>query len=1119
VVLAHSFINQTKTPDPQEDSMPAFRFYDIEVMREALTVALVDAAKNACDLWLALPAGLGSPGARPGPLAGDLVARRLAGVDSRGALRPAPELARAIAGRVVQANPALPQGAKVSVHDLNTDRGLALLALRLGLYSGKDIADPSDCDQTLDGFVDQVTGRGADPMPTEIEGQPLRLLCDLDPAFDERLHPYIAGYNSLSYDLVVLALMFSVALWPTGQAGEAASFKPVDPALLRAFSDQLIAFDGYAPSLLRPVISLGGFFPDGGGLDDFGKARDIYGQWVRSGRHLDVARLNEAQAYAGLKRLLSQMGRQVAEHAGLAGGELGSADELVELCAYNVADAFGLSHVMGHPLYAGALELRRSLIDQHPSTARDQFGRVRSYKTGSGQRATVNSTSAQLVEGILAPRRPIADFVGASFLYPRDGIPVDHPAVECGDPACPCRGRDELENAWRWFDAALDDSKASMAARGQIKEVFDFYRSIRSRNFNGGDAWEAAYGGKPGSPDGFTDLRTLPKARMTVPYFRADGEAADCFVNFSIGGSHGAQYDSAALRRRNAARVAFNADLEAAMSAFPGPAGPLEFFAAKSFTGPSGRVYGRQHLLTPLSTRKAMLAALEGGLIGSDGRSRPGAPVPVGWRPAKPLAGPFVEQDQFGSKSNRLDPKLGFTSAGPVLHEDFSSYYPNLLARLRVFDGAAGEGADPYLEIYQRKEALGRLIKDPSTPPAERVRASILRAGNKLVLNSASGAADMERDTKIRANNAILSMRIIGQIEIWRVAQAQAFAGAQVVSTNTDGLYVVADGALRQRLGQIVAAESARIGIAIELEPLWLVSKDSNNRLELADDSGRPGRMLSAGGGSLAAFKGPTPAKSLANPGLVDQLLAESMAHYLESGPEPRADLVLPFDEPLDEAWLDARLAELLAAQDPESLAHLARQCARVVVAGSAGTNLHPYAVDAASVADAMDAADGRAELLGRYSRVFLVKPGTPGAKRVATAWLRQVSPLTAGQRQAAGLRPVQHHPRALSALAQAGAELFDGFEAAARLTTRLDSTQPVLVDERDLVWLAEADPSCLRATLIDHLDPAAYKLLVVAAWELWRNEPPGAPAPPKPPAAPGRLGGPLVVDRTATLF
>jgi hypothetical protein len=758
---------------------------------------------------------------------------------------------------------------------------------------------------------------------------------------------------------------------------------------------------------------------------------------------------------------------------------------------------------MGHPLYAGSLELRRSLIVEYPSTVRDSFSRVRSFQTGSGQRATVNSTSAQLVENILAPNNPITDFIGVSYLYPRTGIPVNHPAAECGRSGCVCAGRDELENAWRWFGFKLDDSPNGDAARQQIKEIFDFYRHIRGRNFNDGRAWFNAYRGDPAAPDQVSDLKAMPKARMTVPYFRVDGQATDCFINFSIGGSHGAQHNRRALEQRNAETALFNADLAAAMAMFPGPEGPARFFTAhgpsKIFVGPSGRTYTRQRLLTAASTKKAMLAAVEAGLMDAYGRSLPSAPLPLGWRPAKVLAKPFVEQAAGEGRVNRLDPKLGFTSAGLTLHEDFSSYYPNLLANLRVFD--TGTGADPYMAIYQRKEALGAVAKDARATKAEKVRAKVLRDGAKLVLNSASGAADMERDTKIRANNAILSMRILGQIEIWRVAQSQAFAGAQVVSTNTDGLYVAIDPKAqandprRVLLESLVAAESDRIGIAIELEPLWLVSKDSNNRLELADEGGKPGEPLKAGGGSLAAFRGPTPAKSSANPGLVDQMLAEAMAHYLKTASAPRRpDHLLPFDAPLDEAWLQARLGELFATKDPDELAHLVRQCARVVVAGSAGTNLHPYAVDAASVADALDETGCEAELLGKCSRVFLAREGVARAKRVATASLRQVSMVEAERRQAEGLRPARHHPRALTALSAAGVELFDGFEAAARLTTRLDSTQPVLIDERDLVFLAKTNPRGLRASLIDHLDIEAYAQLVRAAWELWQNTPQTAP-------------------------
>jgi hypothetical protein len=362
-----------------------------------------------------------------------------------------------------------------------------------------------------------------------------------------------------------------------------------------------------------------------------------------------------------------------------------------------------------------------------------------------------------------------------------------------------------------------------------------------------------------------------------------------------------------------------------------------------------------------------------------------------------------------------------------------------------------------------------------------------------LGLNSASGAADLARDTKLRANHAILSMRILGQIEIWRVAQSQAFAGGQIVSTNTDGLYVVLDPAgdvRRDQFEAIVAAESDRIGIAIEPEPLWLVSKDSNNRLELTDDHGTPGEMANASGGSLAAFKGPTPAKSLANPGLVDQLLAEAMTHHLKSHRPTRSDHLLSFDEPLDESWLQDRVDLLFSTTDPTKLAHLVRQCARTVMAGSAGTDLYPYAVDATLASDAMDDSGSEAELLNKCSRVFFVCESTPGAKRIATASLKSISQEVAAKRQADGLRAQRQHPRALTALDSARVEIYDYTEAQARLTTRLDSTQSVLVDERDLVYLAHTDPQCLRATLVDHLDREAYVNQVRVAWDLWRNNP-----------------------------
>ena len=96
-------------------------------------------------------------------------------------------------------------------------------------------------------------------------------------------------------------------------------------------------------------------------------------------------------------------------------------------------------------------------------------------------------------------------------------------------------------------------------------------------------------------------------------------------------------------------------------------------------------------------------------------------------------------------------------------HEDFTSYYPSMLINMSAFENP-GLGYDRYAEIFQQKEDFGKKMKDKSLPQEQRDLYSIMRNGTKLILNSASGAADVTYNTPIRMNNRITAMRIIGQL-------------------------------------------------------------------------------------------------------------------------------------------------------------------------------------------------------------------------------------------------------------------------------------------------------------------------------------------------------------------
>ena len=111
-----------------------------------------------------------------------------------------------------------------------------------------------------------------------------------------------------------------------------------------------------------------------------------------------------------------------------------------------------------------------------------------------------------------------------------------------------------------------------------------------------------------------------------------------------------------------------------------------------------------------------------------------------------------------------------------------------------------GLGYDRYGEVYENKNKYSKLMKDKSLSQDERDLYALMRNGTKLILNSASGAADANFESAIRMNNQIISMRIIGQLFSWRIGQAQTLEGGKATSTNTDGLYVALEEELNNRI-------------------------------------------------------------------------------------------------------------------------------------------------------------------------------------------------------------------------------------------------------------------------------------------------------------------------------
>lgn len=861
---------------------------------------------------------------------------------------------------ILENNPAFKDG-EVIFHNLRTWDANMALARIMGL---------SDADYVNNAFSESTYG------------PELRPVCDTDAEYDPiNKHPYLAGYNSFNYDTVIAALYLNEAFsfMRTAELADmdpAETFTVVKASAIREYNDQLFS-DQYKKYMPKFLSSL-----DGGWNSSPNKIRRAM---MHSGRHIDVARFNEVQSMVGLKRLLGGLGRQIMESDKLGGhnSRVETVTEFCELLAYNVSDVVGLAKLFEHPAYASGFDLKKALIDEYPDTVyqqkKDESGPQISPRSVRRDRLTPDASSAKLAATILAPYQPLVDWETVSFVYPEKSV-------------AEARGVEQvnvLEESKKFFEANITDPEACR----QFGQIYDYYKSIEGKNFNESGSLDEKFN-KDGSyrhhyskgtgklPEHLEpiSLATIPKQPNNIPYFHSDGTPSKAFATFSTGGIHGAEADWAAWEIDATEIKAFNEYVDEVHLAFEDP---LELWDAKEFVTSDGVVIPRKELLTA-KTRKRDLQSMRERLAEvTDPAERQQIMDEefegIGYRPHKPLPLLFEEK---ADGSNKLKAKYTFTSASPAIHEDFTSYYPNLLRGMNAFYNP-DLGQDRYTKIFFDKERYGRERKDPTKSAVERNRLDVLRNGTKLILNAASGAGDAAHDNNIRMNNVIISMRILGQLFSWRIGQAQTLAGATIISTNTDGLY--STGLDRETNDRILAEQAEATGVEIEPEPMIVISKDSNNRLEL--DEPQDGqeiweaKIVGASGASLACHKEPQPTKSLAHPAVLDWALARYL-RYIVGGYQPEwRSTPLSLDEPLDQRMGKQLMRQAVRENEPI----LAARLFQYVVSAAVGSITFPFAADPLG-SDEDTSVINNPRALQHYTRCFVVHENKPGAVSLRSA-------------------------------------------------------------------------------------------------------------------------------------
>ena len=978
-----------------------YHYYDVESLTNAFTVSVYKPETACVDVYMLCDEGL----------VGD-------DLDDFGSK---------CAARIWECNPVNFASGQVVLHDLATEDGAVELAKEFGLWA------------------DKLTGY-----------QLFRLAHDTDDAFDGERDHYLLGYNSLQYDTAMIAAFFAAAFEPgaPAKANEDGLYLPVpkfkgtQACSLRCVNDLMFSgrFRKHMPQAIAAVMDASGKQspierPDGSCVMDWrSPAWLIRKEMIATGRYIDVARLNEKQRKVGLKRLLGLLGHQILESDKLDGANavLNSADELMDLIAYNVSDVVNLEELFGHRVYRSQLEVKRQMIETYPELVYETDGATHDAIVDPqhvrADRLFADSTSQQLASRALCPDGRLQDSEYVSFDYPSAAKALKRGVSR----------RDILEETADYFERAVGsviDPECADEACEAFQSMYDYYSSIRGANFNDSDEHKRSYG-VCGNARNLGDVPNRPMGGM---YIGPDGRPTSCYYVFSAGGIHGAEYNKALYEADLETYERQKRNLEYARAMHPGEDGAVRLAnSVKTYSTPIEGDFpdGEEHLVNEF---------LKSGFTKKRAE----------W---KVMPHPLLFRTANGRPA--LNDRYTMTSFAEVNHEDFISYYPSLLREMDAFENPDIEG-DRYGEIFEGKQRYGVMRKDASLSQEERDLANLKRDGVKLVLNTASGAGDSGFDNPVRMNNNLIAMRVIGQAFTWRIGQALALAGARVISTNTDGLYTELDEDVNN---SVLACEAANINVDIVPERVKLISKDANNRLEYRKSDDGSIEVISAAGGTLACWEGPDPSKALAHPALVDRVLLQYLINVAEV--YGQQGFAMPFDNQAGRQMIDAVLEE----GDAVSRLLLLQN----IIASNPGKQIYAYGEDERGDVSAMQ----------HYTRVLIMLPGTPGTVHMRAAYTRTASRAKPAKHASVARSAFAHDVDAQEVFRQVGVDIAaveaEGKEVASRKVTGVEPSWAMLVENGSLYALDDKR----SAWILANADREAYLTLVRDAYEnCWRNK------------------------------
>ena len=688
--------------------------------------------------------------------------------------------------------------------------------------------------------------------------------------------------------------------------------------------------------------------------------------WGYTNRFVDVARLNEKMTRVGLKRLLAMLGRNVKEFERFD-QEL-TPDNLISLIAYNISDVINLKWVLDHDLYTSNLNLRQALLNQFPETIYlpDPDEPMKPDQRADRiqrDRLTVNSTSAKFVEKIIAPYWHIKDEPVVDFYYPSldqaKTLNVDQINV--------------LDYCKNFFDKNFNNTPA----QGKFDDIYRFYKSIEGKNFNDSEAYRTFYFEKSNKNKLDEDADDKAKAKPVtnagaffrqlmndgkhfeakaddpryrirkeeayekytsdqapesykqiyknehekgpnLDFYDKQGRPIGTNMKFGVGGIHGERYN---LKAYQADRQAFEqkqASLKTIQNAVCAKYPTAKDLATTAYNDDTFAKGDLANIGLPNHQLKDFLKSNS-------------TKKKAHWRVFKEPPLFKLDNKRFKLSDNySWVTQLSKARGDQAIEADFKSYYPLLLTRMSVFKG--DRDIDVYANLYGEKQKIDQEMKAPDLSDQDRSSLKTRRALIKLLLNSATGAANANFENNIRADNAIIAMRIIGQLFDWLVGQTMILESdnGSIYLGNTDAVYTEG---INLDQAQTILDELNQT-IHVDIDPVLFdrtVSKDSNNKIVIEDGHVKAG-------GNLKAYERPSLEQNLDHPAIIDRLIGDYLLN------PNRLDVVnQPFDRfeaerllsAIERHYLGVNVTDQTQAEDvnPEGLVDLLIMYQNITVA------------------------------------------------------------------------------------------------------------------------------------------------------------------------------------------